>query len=46
MARPALLVVDPDSSRRRELARGLSGYGYEVVPAIGPVGVVTGSEKE
>jgi fatty acid kinase fatty acid binding subunit len=34
MARPALLVVDPDSSRRRELARGLSGFGYEVVPAV------------
>jgi DegV family protein with EDD domain len=34
MARPALLVVDPDSSRRRELARGLSSFGYEVVPAV------------
>jgi fatty acid-binding protein DegV/CheY-like chemotaxis protein len=34
MARPALLVVDPDSSRRRVLARGLSGFGYEVVPAV------------
>ncbi len=34
MARPALLVVDPDSSRRRVLAHGLSGFGYEVVPAI------------
>ena len=34
MARPALLVVDPDSSRRRALARGLSGFGYEVVPAV------------
>jgi len=34
MARPALLVVDPDSSRRRELSRGLSGFGYEVVPAV------------
>jgi DegV family protein with EDD domain len=34
MARPALLVVDPDSSRRRELAHGLSAFGYEVVPAV------------
>jgi hypothetical protein len=38
MARPAPLVVDPDSSRRRELSRGLSGFGYEVVPLLAPFG--------
>jgi DegV family protein with EDD domain len=30
----SVLVVDPDVSRRRELAHGLSGYGYEVIPAV------------
>ena len=30
----SVLVVDPDVSRRRELSRGLSGYGYEVIPAV------------
>ena len=34
MARPAVLVVDPESSRRRDLSRGLSAAGYEVVPAV------------
>ncbi|HYO13482.1 MAG TPA: DegV family protein [Thermoanaerobaculia bacterium] len=30
----SVLVVDPDMSRRRELAHGLSSYGYEVIPAV------------
>ena len=34
MSRPSVLVVDPEASRRRELARGLSGFGYEVIPAV------------
>src|SRR5260370_1236670 len=34
MARPALPVVDPDSSRRRELSRGLSAFRYEVLRAL------------
>lgn len=34
MSRPSVLVVDPDAARRRELARGLSGFGYEVIPAV------------
>lgn len=34
MSRPSVLVVDPDASRRRQLARGLSGFGYEVIPAV------------
>lgn len=33
--RPSVLLVDPDTSRRRSLAHGLSGCGYEVVPAVG-----------
>jgi DegV family protein with EDD domain len=33
MARPTVLVVDGDEPRRRELVRGLAGYGYEVVTA-------------
>jgi hypothetical protein len=32
--RPAVLVVDPEAPRRKELARGLAELGYEVVPAI------------
>jgi DegV family protein with EDD domain len=34
MARPAVLVVEPESSRRKDLSRGLSASGYEVVPAV------------
>ena len=34
MPSSSVLVVDPDVSRRRELAHGLSGYGYEVIPAV------------
>ena len=34
MPRPSVLVVDPNASRRRELAHGLSGFGYEVIPAV------------
>jgi len=33
MARPTILVVDSEEGRRKELARGLSGYAYEVVTA-------------
>jgi len=33
MARPTILVVDPDDSRRKDLARGLAEFGYEVVSA-------------
>jgi DegV family protein with EDD domain len=32
--RPAVLVVDPETSRRKDLAHGLTGFGYEVVPAL------------
>ncbi|MBV8202222.1 MAG: hypothetical protein JOZ15_16500, partial [Acidobacteria bacterium] len=34
MPRPAVLVVDPQASRRRELSRGLTSLGYEVIPAV------------
>src|ERR1700694_5074599 len=34
MPRPAVLVVDPQAPRRRELSRGLASLGYEVIPAI------------
>ena len=34
MPTSSVLVVDPDVSRRRELAHGLSSYGYEVIPAV------------
>ncbi len=34
MPRPSVLVVDPETSRRKELAHGLSEFGYEVIPAI------------
>ncbi|HEX2224555.1 MAG TPA: DegV family protein [Thermoanaerobaculia bacterium] len=34
MSRPAVLVVDPEATRRKELSRGLSGFGYEVIPAV------------
>jgi DegV family protein with EDD domain len=33
MARPTILVVDSDDSRRKSLARGLAELGYEVVSA-------------
>jgi len=33
MARPTVLVVDEDPSRRQELATSLASYGYEVVTA-------------
>jgi DegV family protein with EDD domain len=32
--RPSVLVVDPETSRRKELAHGLTELGYEVIPAI------------
>jgi DegV family protein with EDD domain len=35
MNRPAVLLVDPESARRKPLARGLSRFGYEVVPTPG-----------
>lgn len=31
--RPALLLIDTDGQRRRDVSRGLSAHGYEVVPA-------------
>ena len=34
MSRQAVLVVEPDSAVRKELANGLARYGYEVVPAV------------
>ena len=34
MSRPSVLVVDPETSRRKELAHGLTEFGYEVIPAI------------
>jgi DegV family protein with EDD domain len=34
MPRPAVLVIEPQASRRRDLSRGLTSLGYEVVPAI------------
>jgi len=36
MERPAVLLVEPEAELRRELARGLSRYHYEVVPAVDP----------
>jgi DegV family protein with EDD domain len=36
MARPSVLLVDPEASRRREISHGLTGFGYEVIPAVGP----------
>ncbi|HEX4966572.1 MAG TPA: DegV family protein [Thermoanaerobaculia bacterium] len=36
MARPSVLVVEPEASRRRDLSHGLTGFGYEVIPAVGP----------
>ncbi len=34
MPRPAVLVVDPLAPRRRELSRGLTSLGYDVIPAV------------
>ncbi|HXO29775.1 MAG TPA: hypothetical protein VOA80_20665, partial [Thermoanaerobaculia bacterium] len=34
MSRPAVLLVEPQAARRKELSRGLSSLGYEVIPAI------------
>jgi DegV family protein with EDD domain len=34
MPRPAVLVVEPQAARRKELSRGLTSLGYEVIPAI------------
>ncbi len=34
MARPPLLVIDPDTSRRAALSRELAAAGYEVVPVV------------
>lgn len=36
MARPTILVVDAVDGRRKDLARGLAEFGYEVVSAQGP----------
>lgn len=33
MIRPALLILDPDTDRRREVSTGLAQEGYEAVPA-------------
>ncbi len=33
MAKPTVLVVDGNETRRRDLVRGLAGFGYEVVAA-------------
>jgi DegV family protein with EDD domain len=35
MPRPSVLVVDPEAARRREVSHGLTGFGYEVIPAVG-----------
>ena len=35
MPRPTILVVDREESRRKEVARRLTGYGYEVITASG-----------
>ncbi len=32
--RPAVLIVDPDDTRRRALSQGLAATGYEAVPAM------------
>jgi hypothetical protein len=34
MPRPAVVVIDPQPSRRRDLSQGLASLGYEVVPAL------------
>ncbi len=35
-SRPCVLFVDPDVNRRRGIAPLLAGFGYEVIPAVGP----------
>jgi DegV family protein with EDD domain len=35
MPRPSVLVVDPEAVRRKAVANGLTGFGYEVIPAVG-----------
>jgi len=35
MPRPSVLVVDPESVRRKEISNGLTGFGYEVIPTVG-----------
>ncbi len=35
MPRPTILVVDGEDTRRKELVRGLTGLGYEVIAAAG-----------
>lgn len=35
MSRPSVLVVDPESVRRKEISNGLTGFGYEVIPTVG-----------
>jgi DegV family protein with EDD domain len=34
MPRPAILLVEPQAERRKDLARGLTSLGYEVIPAL------------
>jgi len=34
MPRPAVLIVEPQAARRKELSHGLASLGYEVIPAI------------
>ncbi len=34
--RPSVLFVDPEVTRRRGIASLLAGFGYEVIPAVGP----------
>jgi DegV family protein with EDD domain len=36
MSRPTVLFVDPQATRRRGIASLLAGFGYEVIPAVGP----------
>lgn len=33
--RPAVMIVDPDDGRRKQLAAGLARFAYEVVPVAG-----------
>jgi DegV family protein with EDD domain len=35
MPRPSVLVVEPEAARRKAIANGLTGFGYEVIPAVG-----------